>query len=189
MPARQDPFGDIRTATLSHLRRHGCGCYPFFDGSLLGAIAGAAQARRIVELGTALGYTACWFAQGAPDARIDTIDFDADHVRLARSNIEAAGFAKRVTVHEGAFDDVLPQLKPGYDVAFFDGFDPTLAQSQGTARAAASPRRADHHQSQFRRRSAPLSRAARRPQAMAHEFRRRGWPHRDQHQALMRTTR
>jgi predicted O-methyltransferase YrrM len=129
MPARrdaEDPFGDIRTATLSHLRRHGCGCYPFFDGSLLGAIAGAAQARRIVELGTALGYTACWFAHGAPDARIDTIEFDADHVRLARSNIEAAGFAKRVTVHEGAFDDVLPALKPGYDVGFFDGFDPTL---------------------------------------------------------------
>jgi len=122
----EDPFGDIRTATLSHLRRHGCGCYPFFDGSLLGAIAGAARAQRIVELGTALGYTACWFAHGAPDARIDTIDFDADHVRLARGNIEAAGFAKRVTVHEGAFDDVLPSLKSGYDVGFFDGFDPTL---------------------------------------------------------------
>jgi predicted O-methyltransferase YrrM len=47
-------------------------------------------------------------------------------VRLARANIEAAGFAKRVTLHEGAFDDVLRKLKPGYDVGFFDGFDPTL---------------------------------------------------------------
>jgi predicted O-methyltransferase YrrM len=121
-----DPFAAIREGTLTHLRKHGCGCYPFFDGSLLGVIAGAARAQRIVELGTALGYTACWFAQGAPNAHIDTIDFDPEHVRLARANIEAAGFGKRVTLHEGAFDDVLPKLKPGYDVGFFDGFDPTL---------------------------------------------------------------
>ncbi|MBV8745916.1 MAG: hypothetical protein JO134_12835, partial [Xanthobacteraceae bacterium] len=80
-----DPFASIRTATLAHLRKHGCGCYPFFDGSLLGVIAGAAGAQRIVELGTALGYTACWFAHGAPDAQIDTIDFDPEHVRLARA--------------------------------------------------------------------------------------------------------
>jgi predicted O-methyltransferase YrrM len=121
-----DPFGAIRDSTLAHLRKHGCGCYPFFDGSLLGAIAGAAQAQRIVELGTALGYTACWFAHGAPDARVDTIDFDPEHIRLARANIEAAGFVKRVTLHEGDFDRILPNLKPGYDVGFFDGFDPTL---------------------------------------------------------------
>jgi predicted O-methyltransferase YrrM len=121
-----DPFAAIRAGTLTHLRKHDCGCYPFFDGSLLGVIAGAAQAQRIVELGTALGYTACWFAHGAPEAHIDTIDFDPEHVRLARANLDAAGFGKRVTLHEGAFDDVLPKLKPGYDVGFFDGFDPTL---------------------------------------------------------------
>ncbi len=121
-----DPFASIRAGTLTHLREHGCGCYPFFDGSLLGVIAGAARAQRMIELGTALGYTACWFALGAPEARIDTIDFDPAHVRLARANIEAAGFGKRVVLHEGAFDDVLPRLKPGYDVGFFDGFDPTL---------------------------------------------------------------
>ena len=64
-------FAAVRAGTLAHLRRHGCGCYPFFDGSLLGSIAGAARAQRILELGTALGYTACWFAHGAPEARID----------------------------------------------------------------------------------------------------------------------
>jgi predicted O-methyltransferase YrrM len=121
-----DPFAAIHAGTLAHLRRHGCGCYPFFDGSLLGIIAGAARAQRIVELGTALGYTACWFAHGAPDAQIDTIDFDAEHVRLATANIAAAGFAQRVTLHEGAFDKILPALAPGYDIGFFDGFDPTL---------------------------------------------------------------
>ena len=121
-----DPFGAVRTATLTHIRQHGCGCYPFFDGSLLGVIAGAAQAKRIVELGTALGYTSIWFAHGAPQAVIDTVEFDPDHVRIARENIAKAGYGKRVTVHHGDFAEVLPTLKPAYDVGFFDGWAPTL---------------------------------------------------------------
>ncbi|HWM46854.1 MAG TPA: class I SAM-dependent methyltransferase [Xanthobacteraceae bacterium] len=122
-----DPFAGVRQATLAHLRSHGCNCYPYFDGSLLGVVAGAAQARRIVELGTALGYTSIWFAHGAKDAHVDTIEADADHVALARANIAAAGFAERIAVHHGRFADVLPTLTPSYDVGFFDGHGPTLA--------------------------------------------------------------
>jgi predicted O-methyltransferase YrrM len=121
-----DPFAAIREATLAHLRQHGCHCYPYFDGSLLGVIAGAAQASRIVELGTALGYTSISFAHGAPTAQVDTIEADDEHVRLARANIAKAGFDKRITVHHGDFDDVLPKLKPAYDVGFFDGHGPTM---------------------------------------------------------------
>lgn len=122
-----DPFGAVREATLAHIRKHGCGCYPFFDGSLLGVVAAAAQARRILELGTALGYTALWFAHGAPEAKIDTIEFDAQHVEIARHNVAKAGFAERVTVHHGDFAAVLPTLRPSYDIGFFDGWAPTLA--------------------------------------------------------------
>src|SRR5262245_19972796 len=107
-----DPFRTVREGTLTHLRRHGCGCYPFFDGSLLGVLAAATQARRILELGTALGYTSLWFAQGAPQATIDTIDFDAEHVRLARENFKAAGVGERINAHHGDFVTVLPTLKP-----------------------------------------------------------------------------
>jgi predicted O-methyltransferase YrrM len=94
---------------------------------LLGTIAAAAGARRILELGCALGYTALSFAQGAPKAKIDTIERDPEHVRLARENIAAAGFDKRITVHEGDFAKVLPTLDPGYDIAFFDGHTPQPA--------------------------------------------------------------
>jgi predicted O-methyltransferase YrrM len=119
-----DPFHHVREATLVHLRKHGCGCYPYFDGSLLGAIAAAADAKRIVELGTALGYSAIWFAHGARGAIVDTIDFDETHVTLAAANIAAAGYSGRVHIHHGSFDDVLPHLVPGYDVGFFDGHGP-----------------------------------------------------------------
>lgn len=121
-----DPFRPLREATLAHIRQHNCGCYPFFDGSLLGTVAAAMSAKRILELGTALGYSALWFAHGAPDAIIDTVDFDPEHVRIARDNAAGAGFTTRIRVHEGDFATIMATLEPGYDLGFFDGFDPTL---------------------------------------------------------------
>jgi predicted O-methyltransferase YrrM len=119
-----DPFARVRAATLAHRAKHGCGAYPYDNGPLLGALAAAAGAKRILELGTALGYTALSFAHGAPQAIIDTVERDGEHARLARGNIAAAGMEGRVIVHEGDFGDVLPALAPGYDLAFFDGHTP-----------------------------------------------------------------
>jgi predicted O-methyltransferase YrrM len=79
----------------------------------------------VLELGTALGYTALWLAQGAPQAVIDTIERDGEHVRLPREQVEAQGLAGHIVVHEGDFAEVMKQLDPGYDVAFFDGFTPS----------------------------------------------------------------
>src|SRR5215471_4469690 len=119
-----DPFAKVREATLAHRAKHGCGTWPHSNGALLSALAAASDARRILELGTALGYTALSFAHGAPKARVDTVERDGEHVRLARANIAAAGMDGRVIVHEGDFADVLPKLEPGYDLAFFDGHTP-----------------------------------------------------------------
>jgi predicted O-methyltransferase YrrM len=119
-----DPFAKVRTATLAHRAKHGCGAWPHGNGALLGAIAAAAGAKRILELGTALGYTALSFAHGAPAAAVDTVERDGEHVRLARANIAEAGMDGHVTVHQGDFADVLPALAPGYDLAFFDGHTP-----------------------------------------------------------------
>ncbi len=125
MTARSaDPFAAIRKATLEHRARHRCGAYPYSNGPLLGVLAAAAQARRILELGTALGYTAVSFASGAPDAIVDTVERDPDHVRLARDHIAAAKLDHRITVHQGDFAKVVQTLDPGYDVAFFDGGTP-----------------------------------------------------------------
>jgi predicted O-methyltransferase YrrM len=120
-----DPFADIRAATIAHRAQHGCRTYPYGNGPLLGALAAATNARRILELGTALGYTALWLAHGAPDAVVDTIERDPEHVRLAREHVAARHMTGHVVVHEGDFASTLLTLDPGYDVAFFDGFTPT----------------------------------------------------------------
>ena len=122
-----DPFASIREATLKHRAEHGCGAYPYSNGMLLAALAAANNARRILELGTALGYTALCFAHGAPHAVVDTIERDPDHVLLARENVSKCKLDGHVVVHEGEFAEVLGRLDPGFDIAFFDGFAPSPA--------------------------------------------------------------
>jgi len=122
-----DPFAEIRKVTDRHRGEHGCGAYPYDNGPLLSALAAATNARRILELGTALGYTALSFAYGARDSTVDTIERDPEHVALARENIAAAALDHRITVHEGEFAKVLPTLDPGFDLAFFDGGSPVPA--------------------------------------------------------------
>ena len=122
----RDPFADVQESTRRHRRQHRCGAVTYGDGSLPATLAAAVGARRIVEVGTALGYTALSMAQGAPEAEVDTVEMDADHVQLAREQIAAHGMAARVRVHHGAAEAVLPGLAEGtYDLAFFDGFTPT----------------------------------------------------------------
>lgn len=120
-----DPFASVREATNAHRAQHaGCGAYSYANGPLLGALAAAANARRILELGTALGYTALWFAHGAPDAVIDTIERDARHVKLARAHVTQFNLDGHIIVHQSDFAKVLPRLDPGYDIVFFDGYAP-----------------------------------------------------------------
>jgi predicted O-methyltransferase YrrM len=81
----RDPFADVQAATRRHRGEHRCGAWTYADGSLPATLAAAVGARRIVEVGTALGYTALSTAGGAANAEVDTIDMDADHVRLRAS--------------------------------------------------------------------------------------------------------
>jgi len=116
----------VQDQTRRHRAEHGCGAYTYADGSLLGVVAAATGARRVVEVGTALGYTALWLAHGAPGATVDTIEMDAEHTDLARAVFREYGLAGRITVHNDVAEAVLPTMRPGaYDVAFFDGFAPT----------------------------------------------------------------
>ena len=121
-----DPFAGILTTTDAHRARHNCGAYPYDKGTLLGVLAAAVNAQRIVEVGTALGYSAIWLAYGAPQARVDTIESDAEHVSIARQHCNDYGMSARVHVHQGDAMTVLGSLdRNAYDLAFFDGFAPT----------------------------------------------------------------
>lgn len=121
-------FAELLETSQRHRDEHDCGAYPYDKGSLLATITAAVAPSRIVEVGTGIGYTAVCMASAAPDCRVDTIDADQIHVDLATTHFEQYGVAARATAHGGQADDVLPECTAaGYDLAFFDGYAPTLS--------------------------------------------------------------
>jgi len=90
-------------------------------GRLLQALAGAAGARRIVEVGTAIGYGTLCLARGAPGARVVTIDRDPERLAQARGYLERGGVAERVELLEGPALELLARLEGPLDLAYLDG--------------------------------------------------------------------
>ena len=107
------------------------GGIPILDrdsGRVLAALA--AGRRRIVEVGTAYGYSTLWMALGQPsDGTIVTIDPDRARTDLARTWWRDAGIAdERITVVTAkaldAFAHDEPALAGPFDLAFIDALKP-----------------------------------------------------------------
>ncbi len=98
------------------------------SGRVLSVLAG--DRRRIVEVGTAYGYSTLWMALGQPaDGTIVTIDPDRERTDLARGWWQAAGIAdERITVVTAkaleAFAAPDPALAGPFDMAFIDALKP-----------------------------------------------------------------
>jgi predicted O-methyltransferase YrrM len=89
--------------------------------ALLRFLVSSAQPSRILEIGTAIGYsTAVMAGCQAPDGRIDTIELDWDRAAEAESNFAKLGLASRIRVIRGDARDVLPCLSAPYDMIFVD---------------------------------------------------------------------
>jgi caffeoyl-CoA O-methyltransferase len=89
-------------------------------GKLLGILARTAGARRILEIGAAIGYGAIWLARGAPEARVTSVDIDPERLAAARGYLERAGVADRVELIEGAALEVLHRLDGPFDLVYVD---------------------------------------------------------------------
>ena len=93
------------------------------EGKLLDLLLRLAHAKKVVEVGTLVGYSAIRMARALPaDGHIWTVEFEAKHAEVARGNIAKAGFAGKIDVLVGAGRDVLPTLdKHGpFDAVFID---------------------------------------------------------------------
>lgn len=89
-------------------------------GRLLEALARATGARRIVEVGTAIGYGTLCLARGAPEARIRTIDNDPERLAVAGEYLRRGEVADRVDLLQGEALEVLRRLEPPIDLAYVD---------------------------------------------------------------------
>jgi caffeoyl-CoA O-methyltransferase len=93
------------------------------EGRLLYLLLRLAGARKVVEVGTLVGYSAIHMARALPPGgHLWSIEYEPRHAELARGNLAAAGLADRVTVLVGAGRDVLPTLagEAPLDAVFID---------------------------------------------------------------------
>lgn len=75
---------------------------------------------RILEIGTAVGYSASQFIRFAPNATVDTIELDKVKANEARENVEKIGIAGKINILVGNAVEILPTLKQEYDILFID---------------------------------------------------------------------
>jgi caffeoyl-CoA O-methyltransferase len=93
-------------------------------GRLLSILARSTGARRILEVGTAIGYGTLCLARGAAEARVVSVDIDPERLARARAFLERAGVADRVELIEGAALDVLARLEGQFDLVYVDAIKP-----------------------------------------------------------------
>ncbi len=76
---------------------------------------------KILEIGTAVGYSAICFSEYLQDGGIiDTIERDTERVKEARENIKKAEVEEKINIYEGDAVEILPTLNEEYDVVFID---------------------------------------------------------------------
>jgi predicted O-methyltransferase YrrM len=91
-------------------------------GALLRVLAISVSARRILEIGTAIGYSGLWLAGALPkNGMLFTIDKDPGRAARARTYFARAGLADRVNVIVGDAQLMLAKLSGPFDVIFQDG--------------------------------------------------------------------
>lgn len=75
----------------------------------------------ILEVGTAVGFSALLMSEYAPEeCRITTIENYEKRIPIARENFRRAGKADRITLIEGDAAEVLTELTGEYDFIFMD---------------------------------------------------------------------
>jgi predicted O-methyltransferase YrrM len=117
LPARDPVTAEIEDYARSHQ-------VPIIDpevGYFLYITARALEARFILEVGTAIGYSSLWLARALPpNGRLVSIDVDSNSQCKAREFWTAAQVADRVDTRLGAALEILPQLTGPFDMLFID---------------------------------------------------------------------
>ena len=76
--------------------------------------------RKILEVGTAVGFSALLMSEYAPEAHITTIENYEKRIPIARDNIAKAGKSASIDLIPGDATEILPTLTDTYDFIFMD---------------------------------------------------------------------
>ena len=90
-------------------------------GRLLHLLVQISGARRMFEMGSAIGYSTIWLARGAgADAEIYYTDGDPENARRARDNFRRGGVEDRVQLLVGDSVQLIDGVPGAFDLIFID---------------------------------------------------------------------
>jgi len=90
-------------------------------GRLLALLAQVSGAKRIFEMGSAIGYSTIWLARAAgPQARVFYTDGDPANAARAKEYFRRSGVAKRIQVGTGDALELLRKTSGKFDLIFND---------------------------------------------------------------------
>ena len=90
------------------------------EGMLLYLLVKISGGKRLLELGTATGYSGIWLLRGSGGGSLTTFEVDHKRAERARANFAEAGLDKQATVLEQDAANGLEKLKDEFDVCFID---------------------------------------------------------------------
>jgi predicted O-methyltransferase YrrM len=92
------------------------------EGRVLAMLVAVTGAKRVLEVGTASGYSAIWMARALPEGGLlETIEANKSNASVARDHFKKAYVDTKVKVLEGKALDIMPTLEErAYDFVFID---------------------------------------------------------------------
>ncbi|MBN2366588.1 MAG: O-methyltransferase [Calditrichaeota bacterium] len=89
-------------------------------GHLLFQLSRLYRPEKIFEMGSGFGYSAYWFARGAPESAITLTDQDENNLRMARNWLERGKFINRLEFITGESIEILRKNRSEFDFIFID---------------------------------------------------------------------
>lgn len=109
---------------LWHFLDHQCGAAFFKYPEKLFELVAEAKPRKILEIGTGIGYSTFIMQLAHPEAHIVTVEQEKEHCELARKYLSEC---PHIEIVEARAEDVLENLNDkSFDVIFYDGYAPRL---------------------------------------------------------------
>lgn len=91
------------------------------QGRLLALLAKMIRPKRVLEIGTFTGYGTLCLAEGLDlEGSLITLEINEEFVDRNRERFREAGLSDRIVQYCGNALDLLPQMQPGFDLAFLD---------------------------------------------------------------------
>ena len=100
----------------------------FYQGRLLSMFSKMLEPRRVLEIGTFMGYSALCLAEGlTDDGKIFTLDIEPETNKIAREFWAQTSVHSKIESRLGNASEIIPTLNETFDLVFIDADKPAYA--------------------------------------------------------------